>query len=856
MRTNQILLVLLIFSFNIINAQIQFEELIPTPEPDIINNFNSINYSTFAYADVDNDNDLDVLISGSANFGQKIVRLYINDGNGNYTLNTNTSFIGVYYGAITFADVDNDNDQDVLISGTDEFNDFIVNLYINDGNGSFSLDTNTNFEIVYNGNDSAFADIDNDNDLDLIIGRYLYTNDGNGNFSLVPGTPFYGTVTEVKFADVDNDNDQDLMMLSLNGGNTSLFINDGNGDFTLDISQNLIELWDGDIEFGDIDNDNDLDVLLSGRINNPNDHYSKLYRNDGNGNFILDESFNTLIVIVLESEFSDFDLDGDLDLIISGDDDPENNGTIDGLTQLYINDGTGHFTENPTTIFNDFGYSQFINLDIDNDNDQDIILNQTSPQIFINDGNSEFELVVAAPFEEVNFGSVAYADIDNDNDLDVLITGNTNYLVAKTKLYSNDGNGNYTLIPNTPFENVDYSTATFIDVDGDQDQDVLISGTKDIESSNYYTNISRLYINDGNGNFSLDQGSALNLDIEDGSLINIAFADVDDDNDQDALVLGYFNSGSTISNLYLNDGSGNFSIDANTPFWELAFGDIVFNDLDNDGDKDLFFLGFTYNGSQERAINQYLNDGNGNFSLMPSNFNSFYSDRSTTLAFADIDNDNDNDLIIAGSDLEEEEFTQLYTNDGIGNFELVDNTPFENVYNGSIAFSDVDNDNDEDVIISGTNSIVERSTNLYINNGLGTYTLEEGLPFINVSSSDIKFADVNNDTKTDVLITGWDGFRKTTKIYNNTSILNTGENIIPSKNSLYPNPSTGRVYFSNYHNGSNYIARISTIEGRLIEIVNLSNENNFSFEIKGSKGIYIVELVSGNLKEVHKIIKN
>ncbi|MBT8195819.1 MAG: T9SS type A sorting domain-containing protein, partial [Bacteroidia bacterium] len=59
------------------------------------------------------------------------------------------------------------------------------------------------------------------------------------------------------------------------------------------------------------------------------------------------------------------------------------------------------------------------------------------------------------------------------------------------KLYSNDGSGNYTLVSGTPFYGVFSSSIAFADVDGDGDEDVLITGR---DTSN---RIAKLYLNDG-----------------------------------------------------------------------------------------------------------------------------------------------------------------------------------------------------------------------------------------------------------------------------------------------------------------------------------------------------------------------
>ncbi|MCD4730327.1 MAG: VCBS repeat-containing protein [Bacteroidales bacterium] len=137
---------------------IAFEQVLPLPPaPQNIADFVWVDHSSIAFADIDNDNDQDVLIAGLNSFGQDIAKLYTNDGSGFFTEVTGTPFDVAFVGSVTFADIDNDNDQDVLITGLP------TTLYTNDGNGFFTEVTGSPF---YLGSDGAFADIDNDNDQD------------------------------------------------------------------------------------------------------------------------------------------------------------------------------------------------------------------------------------------------------------------------------------------------------------------------------------------------------------------------------------------------------------------------------------------------------------------------------------------------------------------------------------------------------------------------------------------------------------------------------------------------------------------------------------------------------------------
>ena len=149
----------------------------------------------------------------------------------------------------------------------------------------------------------------------------------------------------------------------------------------------------------------------------------------------------------------------------------------------------------------------------------------------------------------------------------------------------------------------------------------------------------------------------------------------------------------------------------NTSFSNFSYSSIAFSDIDNDGDEDVLISGYT-NGSVSEL---YQNDGLGNFSLVigtpfPNIWGSY-------VAFSDIDGDGDEDLLITGNDNNQYSLAELYTNDGLGNFTIVPNTSFIGVYASSIGFSDIDNDGDEDAIITGSTDVggFVGNTSLYSN---------------------------------------------------------------------------------------------------------------------------------------------
>lgn len=102
-------------------------------------------------------------------------------------------------------------------------------LYINDGNGHFTLAENPLSVVFENKSCTAAADVDNDGDMDLFVGNlaspvtygnpttsYLYLNNGKNHFTkagedIIPLSQI-GMVTAATFADIDNDGWKDLLV--------------------------------------------------------------------------------------------------------------------------------------------------------------------------------------------------------------------------------------------------------------------------------------------------------------------------------------------------------------------------------------------------------------------------------------------------------------------------------------------------------------------------------------------------------------------------------------------------------------------------------------------------------------------
>ncbi|MCB0521427.1 MAG: T9SS type A sorting domain-containing protein [Lewinellaceae bacterium] len=465
-----------------------------------------------------------------------------------------------------------------------------------------------------------------------------------------------------------------------------------------------------------------------------------------------------------------------------------------------------------------------------------------------------FTEVMGTPFAGVAQSSIAFADVDGDNDLDVLITG-LNLDAGSpgdriSKLYTNDGSGNFTEVLGTPFIGVEEGSIAFADVDGDNDQDVLITGRSDVGF------ISRLYTNDGSGNFT----EVIGTPFQGVNESSIAFADVDGDNDQDVLITGIQVSSPvyiTTARLYINDGSGSFTEMMNTPFTGVRDASIAFADVDGDNDQDVLITGSADGTGESSKL--YSNDGSGGYTeVMGTPFDAVAYG---ALAFADVDGDNDLDVLITGTD-GSEGVSKLYSNDGSGNFAEVVGTPFPGLMGSALAFADVDGDNDLDVLMTGGTGIFSfQYTGLYTNDGSGNFTEVTGTPFTDLVNGSVAFADVDGDNDQDVLIAGQDPVNYLAKLYLNDRVLSSSDDLLVDASlnlTPFPNPAASgnlQVRFKSTERNT-VIVRVYDFTGRLVsqqEEFAVIGEQTLLVDIASlPSGSYFIQLENGKKLGVAK----
>ena len=364
----------------------------------------------------------------------------------------------------------------------------------------------------------------------------LYRNDGTGSFTDVTGEAGVGDTTwsmGCAAADYDNDGDQDLFVT--NYGVNRFFRNNGDGTFA-DVTEatgvGKWSRWSTGAAFGDYDGDGDLDLYVSNYVRfDPDDRSQRmpyqlwkglkifhgpnayegepneLYRNDGSGSFTeVTDRHPALTRAALRSfqcVFADVDDDGDADLYVANDTDPN---------LLYRNEGDGTFRDvsfaSGSSYSDDGGTQAGMGVtwgDHDGDGDADLFVTHFSEDyntLYRNDGGGLFtDASYDANTAEVSMLWVSWGtgfhDFDNDADLDLFVANGHVYPIIddydvgasypqRNCVLWNDGKGRFADVEEPPGSDMAVARvsrgAAFGDIDNDGDMDVAVLNADDTPS--------------------------------------------------------------------------------------------------------------------------------------------------------------------------------------------------------------------------------------------------------------------------------------------------------------------------------------------------------------------------------------
>ncbi|HHO51767.1 MAG TPA: CRTAC1 family protein [Deltaproteobacteria bacterium] len=350
----------------------------------------------------------------------------------------------------------------------------------------------------------------------------------------------------------------------------------------------------------------------------------------------------------------DIDGDGDPDLFLP---------RLYQRDALLRNDGTGRFLPAPglpSTL--DGGSSGALFVDVDGDRDLDLFavsLGEDRARLYLNDGTGRFTEDAVARGVALPPGGcsdqygVSAGDVDGDGDLDLLVAGWQEEMELgtgdRTRLLLNDGTGHFTDATAAWGLDTARDHAVFgmllHDVDRDGRQDLHM--VADWGGSALWHNTGSSFVRLSDVVFSDENGMGSDL------------GDVDGDGDLDWFISGIYDDvlkcppswGCSGNRLYRSEGAGyvDGTADAGVAEGQWTWGSI-FVDHDLDGDLDLVTTG-GFNALQflDRSGRVWRNDGAGHFDEITCASGWSFHGQGRTLLPLDADGDGDQDLLLVSS---------------------------------------------------------------------------------------------------------------------------------------------------------------------------------------------------------------
>lgn len=404
--------------------------------------------------------------------------------------------------------------------------------------------------------------------------------------------------------DLDGNGLEDIYIGGAKGQPGQLYLQTTNGFVRKEeqLFKEFADFEDVAVLFFDADKDGDLDLFIGSGGNNlpPNSRQlqQRLYINDGKGNFkIKEDAFPGNNMNISVAAANDFDGDGDLDLFVGSRSVPFSYGIVPE-SYLYINDGSGHFTDVAKTMNEQIANAGMVTgavwADINGDNKKELIVTgEWMPTKIFSYNGKTFDELRNTNLNELYgmWQTVAAADINGDGREDLILgnLGENFYLKPDlnnpVKMWINDYDQNGTPDPfltrtinkkdmpvflkkdvTTQFPGLrklnlnysDYATKTIQQLFSKE----LIDNSA-VDTFNYCSSI--IAINDGNGKFTIQKlPTMLQL-----SCINtISVTDVNNDNKMD-LILGENKFGfppqferldAGFGDVLINLGNNNFSL--------------------------------------------------------------------------------------------------------------------------------------------------------------------------------------------------------------------------------------------------------------------------------------------------------
>ena len=439
----------------------------------------SLNYFTYTYiymgggvatGDINNDGLVDIFFTGN----QVSNKLYLNKGNLKFEDITKKAGVGGdsrWYTGVTMADVNGDGFLDIYCSVGGKFGPKNNELYINNGNGTFSEKAKEyGIDDIGNSVQGTFFDYDKDGDLDLFVANYpptkfssptfayvqmmrtvkdhesghLYRNDGNhfADVTDIAGVKAYGLSLSATIGDLNNDSWPDIYVSNDFNSPDFMYINNQDGTFkeVVNTATGHNSFYGMGADISDFNNDGNLDIFqvdMDAKDNrrkkaNMSSMNPQLFWDVANAGFQIQYMHNCMqlnsgvftdgvphfsnvsrVTGTSSTDWSWGPLFADFD--------------NDGYKDLYITNGTRREINN-NDFFNSLENGKLEKKDLLKKS-QEIPSEKIDNFMYQNKGNLHFEQVNkkwGIEFKGFSNG-VAYADLDNDGDLEIITNNIDDY---------------------------------------------------------------------------------------------------------------------------------------------------------------------------------------------------------------------------------------------------------------------------------------------------------------------------------------------------------------------------------------------------------------------------------------------
>ncbi|MFC3879363.1 VCBS repeat-containing protein [Algoriphagus namhaensis] len=800
---------------------IDFENnLVSTPEFNILEYLYFYNGGGVAAADFNNDGLIDLFFTGN----QVSNELYLNEGDFKFSKITESAGLtskGSWSTGVTTADVNGDGLLDIYVCQVAGYKGLEGKnrLYINQGDNTF-LDLAPYYGVDFEGlsTHAVFFDYDKDGDLDLYLlnhsvkspevfaesemrtkpdpkGDKLFRNkaaQGERGFEDVTGSAgIYSSVLGfglgVSIEDFNQDGWLDIYVSNDFTENDYLYLNQKDGTFTESLESLIANTsrYSMGNDAGDLNNDGLPEIFTTDMLPQNPEIWMKSVGEDKQEVYDIKKTFGYTDQYVRNNLQLNQGANGFSEIAFLAGVEATDWSWSPLLADL-DNDGHKdiHITNGIVKRPNDLDFIQYSQdapgtLSMEELRDQQIKMlpNMKLPNFtYRNLGNLKFEDVSKSwglGQESFSNGST-YADLDNDGDLDLIL----NNLDQPAFIYENhsekSGNNYLKIRLNSGAQNV-FALGAKVSIFGEGNQySQRLSSSRGFQSG-------------GPAELLFGLGQIRNID----SILvswNSNYPEV------------YF-ADSVNTTLLLEEGSGKihrasgqsipaltsaitlpWSHQENSDFdpWDREYliprsfanlgPAVAIGDVDGDGDEDIY-LG----GAKDQAATLLIQDETGNFSPKSNPiFEQLAKAEDVTAAFADLNQDGHLDLYVGsgGNELQSGHlfnFDRVYFGDGLGNFKFSPNSlPPLGENTSTVAIHDLDGDGDLDIfvgvsVVSGDYGASPKSY-LLLNQGSGKFV--DGTK--NWFSEEIEFGMINSATwydltgngQKELILTGdWQGIR-------------------------------------------------------------------------------------------------